>query len=570
MRASMNILAEKEPGTATEAPIAFLLANSQAYEWLVSNIGAIGRRKKAEVVLPRVRMAARFAAEFHPGRFADGAIENMALEIGAELDDLAVQDGGFTLPVVREESRRRVLHVASSVLEIGGLTRMLYHWVRNDQSSCHSVVVVNQQGVMPVPRWLSETVQSRGGHLVLFPPGADLCQKAQWLRKMARQSADLVMLHHGAFDVVPTVAFAVNECPPVAVLNHADHLFWLGSSVSDMVINLRTAGAEHTAKRRFVSSNAVLPVPLVDPVQKVSPRQSARRTLGIPEDQVMLLSIGRAEKYRPCGPHDFVATAGKILQGQPRAHLYVVGESLPGIAPYLRRAAHERLHFVGSIEDPSLYRAAADVYLESFPFGSQTALLEAALSGLPVVPAYAPLFPLLVANDDALHDILSNPRCEQEYVERVERLIQKREQRVELGKMLQKRLLADHVGKGWLARLAAVYHETHCLAHRARPIPLSPCSMTDSDIGLSLWHVVADGKTYSTSHQGDGVKAVLCHTAFVAKEVCDYSKARRFAWRAFCHDPYRRASWRLLAVVALGKAGRFIRRVLHRALPREY
>ncbi|MGZ6208786.1 MAG: hypothetical protein ACXWL9_01405 [Syntrophales bacterium] len=94
--------------------------------------------------------------------------------------------------------------------------------------------------------------------------------------------------------------------------------------------------------------------------------------------------------------------------------------------------------------------------------------------------------------------------------------------------------------------------------------------MTDSDIGLSLWHVVADGKTYSTSHQGDGVKAVLCHTAFVAKEVCDYSKARRFAWRAFCHDPYRRASWRLLAVVALGKAGRFIRRVLHRALPREY
>jgi hypothetical protein len=284
--------------------------------------------------------------------------------------------------------------------------------------------------------------------------------------------------------------------------------------------------------------------------------------LGIPEDQVMLLSIGRAEKYRPCGPYDFVATAGKILQGHPRAHIYVVGDSLSGIAPYLRCAAHERLHFVGSMEDPSLYRAAADVYLESFPFGSQTALLEAALNGLPVVPAYAPLFPLLVANDDALHGILSNPRCEQEYVERVELLIQQREQRVELGKMLQKRLLADHVGEAWLARLAAVYHETHCLAHRPRPVPLSPCSITDSDIGLSLWHVVADGKTYSTSNQADGVKAVLCHTAFVAKEVCDYSKARRFAWRAFCHDPYRRASWRLLIVTVLGRAGRLFRQVL--------
>jgi len=565
----MNTQPETEPGTATEAPIAFLLANSQAYEWLVNKIGALDRRNNAEGVLPHVRMAARFAAEFHAGRFADGVIENIALEIGAELDDLAVQDGGVALPIVRGESRRRVLHVASSVLGIGGLTRMLYHWVHNDQSSCHSVVVVNQRGVMPVPRWLSETVQSRGGHLVLFPPGADLCQKAQWLRKMAKQSADLVVLHHGAFDVVPTVAFAVNECPPVAVLNHADHLFWLGSSVSDIVINLRTAGAEHTAKRRFVSRNTVIPIPLVDSMSQVS-RGDARRMLGIPDDQIVLLSVGRAEKYRPSGQHDFVATAGKILDRQPSAHLYVVGESQKGIAAYLRCALHERFHLVGSIEDPSRYRTAADVYLESFPFGSQTALLEAALSGLPVVPAYAPLFPLLVANDDALSDILSSPRCEQEYVERVELLIQQREQRVEFGKMLQRRLLADHVGEGWLDRLAAVYHETDCLAHRPRPIPLSPCSTTDSDIGLSLWHVVADGKTYSASNRGDGVKAVLCHTAFVAKEVCDYSKARHFAWRAFCRDPYRWPSWRLLAVAALGQVGTFIRRTLHRAPPRGY
>ena len=558
----MNI--EKEPGTATKARSAFLLANSQAYEWLIRKIGAIDRRNKMEVVLHHVRMAARFAAEFHPGRFADGAIENIALEIGAELDGIAAQDGGLGLPVAREGSRRRVLHVASSVLGIGGLTRMLYHWIRNDQTSCHSIVVVNQPGVIPVPRWLSEAVQNRGGHLVLFPPGSNLCQKAQWLRKMARQGADLVVLHHGAFDVVPTVAFSVNGCPPVVVLNHADHLFWLGSSVSDMVINLRTAGAEHTAKRRFVSSNAVLPVPLVDPVRKASPRQSARCTLGIPEDQIMLLSIGRAEKYRPCGPYDFVATAGKILQGHPRAHLYVVGESFRGIAPYLRCGAHERLHFVGSMEDPSLYRAAADVYLESFPFGSQTALLEAALSGLPVVPAYAPLFPLLVANDDAILKLLPNPHCEQEFLERVNLLIQEPGQRLQLGEALRKCLLVDHVGQGWVERLIAMYRETAHLTHIPQPIPASPCCMTDADISLSLWHVVADGKTHSAGLPKDPARAVLRHTAYVAKDVGDYATARWCAWRALRYDPHRWAPWRLLIVTVLGRAGRLFRQVLRR------
>jgi len=78
---------------------------------------------------------------------------------------------------------------------------------------------------------------------------------------------------------------------------------------------------------------------------------------------------------------------------------------------------------VGSIEDPSVYRAAADIYLEGFPFGSQTALLEAALVALPVVSSYAPLFPLLAANDDAIQDLITNPKEEQEYMERVDLLI---------------------------------------------------------------------------------------------------------------------------------------------------
>jgi glycosyltransferase involved in cell wall biosynthesis len=534
----------------------FLRLNNDAYEWLVNRIQRMDWLKKKEATLREIEKAARFATEFYTGRFADGAIENVALEIGKSLGKASTRPISFPLPpVVQSVKQRRILHVVSAVFEIGGHTRMLYHWICNDRNSCHSVVLVNQTNGQ-VPQWLHEAVLNSGGSLVIIPSETPLCQKALWLREMARQAADLVVLHHFGSDVVPTVAFAPKDCPPVAVLNHADHLFWMGSSIADMVINLRTKGADLTAKRRFVSRNHVIPVPLQHSEVKMS-RWDARQVLGMENDWIVMLSIGRPEKYRPCGPYDFVATAGKILERWPNAHLYVVGESVEGIAPYLHCTVHHRLHFVGSVENPSLYHTASDIYLESFPFGSQTALLEAALSGLPVVSAYAPLFPLLVAVDDALEGLLDNPSNERDYMERVELLIGQPEERKEKGEELRACLLIDHVDEGWLNSLATMYRKTDSLVHNPRPITISSCHMADSDISLSLWHIMA-GRTLAPSHLEDTMDMILCHAALVAKIVGNYATARSNTWRAIRHTPYRLVLWRLLVVVLLGNTGKLI------------
>lgn len=538
----------------------FLQANSEAYEWFVNNIQGMDWRQEPEAVLGAVERAAWFAGYFHAGRFADGALENLVLHIGAALDSPAAEPPGWPLPGTHRDGRRRVLHVTPG-LAMGGHRQLLRHWILNDRDSCHSLVLVDHQG--EVPARFSAAVRDSGGSLVALPQGMGHCQKARWLRAMARQNADLVVWHLIGPDVTPTAAFAVDDCPPVVLVDHSDHLFWLGASVADVVLNLRTAGAELAETRRFASRIAVVPIPLLEARHGVS-RADARRALGIAEDQVMLLSVGRAEKYRPYGAYDFVATANLILDSQPDAHLYVVGESAAGIAPYLRHATHERLHFVGSLEDPSLHHAAADIYLESFPFGSQTALLEAALSGLAVVPAYAPLFPLLVANDDALADILPNPRNEQEYIERVEWLIREPEQRLALGWLLRERLLVDHVGEGWLERLAGVYAATDRLAHTPRPLPTAPCVASGPAIGLSLWHTLAGGPAEPGATDAG---AILGHKAFVAKTVGDYAKARRYARQAIGHAPYRSALWRLLALAWLGKAGTSIRRWLDSQRP---
>ena len=538
-------------------PAAFLDANRSTYEWLLRRLAAIDPSREPEAALRMVERVAGFAAEFHPGRFADGALENVALKIGRAPGDAPHEGAGFTLPAPRPRESRRILHVTPRVFGVGGHSRMITHWIRNDRDSRHSVVLMNQ-GAAVVPDAMAGAVRESGGDIVAFPEASTLLDRAAWLRAIARAGADLVVLHHFASDAVPTVAFAVADTPPVAVLNHADHQFWLGSGVTDLVINLRSVGAVHTAARRYLARNAVIPIPLPD-VSEAMPRDVARRELGIPAEQVMLLSVGRPLKYRPCGEYDFVATANRILERVTAAHFYVVGETAAGIKRYLRAAPHERLHFVGTVENPASYLAAADVYLESFPFGSQTALLEASLSRLPVVPAYAPLFPLLVANDDALVDLLPNPATEADYRASAERWIADPAGRHTLGAQLRERLLVDHVGEGWLGRLRQLYAESDALKHEPREIPVAPCSRSGADLSLSEWNVMAEGEPYASGSSRDVAWAALCHAASIASIAGDVAAARANALRALLHSPARRASWRLAERLLLGAGMRRLR-----------
>jgi glycosyltransferase involved in cell wall biosynthesis len=508
-----------------------------------------------EAALREVTAAALFAATYHGGRFADGTIENIALDIGLRTGEQST--GTTPRPKIDADRRRRVLHVVSRVLGVGGHTRMIHHWIANDASSVHSLVATGQ-GTHDIPSWLAGTIQRNSGMLQVFPQDMKLMRKAASLRQLARDHADLVVLHHDCCDVVPVVAFAQEGGPPVAILDHADHLFWLGSSVADTVIGLRSTACMHATQRRFATATHLLPIPLAPPPASLS-RAEARRRLGMSDRQTVLLSVGRPLKYRPCGAHDFVSTAGRILARQPSAHLFVVGETLEGIRPYLRSEPHPRLHFEGSTDDTSSYRAAADIYLESFPFGSNTALLEAALGGLPVVPAWAPLFRLLVAGNDSLDDVLTVADNEDDYIERVVTLIERPAERQALGGLLRSRLLDDHVGHGWLKRLHALYEHTDRLVHRPRPLPASSCDITEADMRLSLWNAVGDGSTTHGAFDIESTAAVLRHGAFVFKQAGDYRQARRLAWKALCCDVASVDSWRLLAVTLVGKSGRWLR-----------
>ncbi len=514
--------ARETPTLAGERPgDVFLRRNDAHYRALASQL--LDGRRDDETTAWCVAHLAEFCQFYHTGRFADGRLENLLLQIGRRLPS----QGG-------QKALRGVLHVTTSVQSVGGHTRTIKHWIESDPSTRHSLLIT-WQGGEEVPGWLVETVRARGGEVVIFPEDTPLLTRASWLREAAR-SADLVVLHHFGYDVVPVLAFAEEGGPPVAVLNHADHLFWLGSSVADTVIQQRGA-SRVLSDRRFTTQDTVLPTPLAD---RVAPgdRACARERLGVPPGATMLLSVGRGCKYIPTRAHHFVRTAGRILELHPQAHLYVVGVRPDDEKVCAGARPHPRLHLLGTVEDPSLYRDAADVYLEGFPFGSQTALLEASLAAVPSVLAFAPPFDLLVANDEALDGLLVNPPSEDAYIEQVGELIRDAGARARLGARLRERVLACHTGDHWQRCLEDVYGHARALRHAPRPIPETACEATERDVALSTWQAFHEGNDAAWDDLRAAARALLLATAYFVRQAGHYRASlgllcgslRRWGW----------------------------------------
>lgn len=522
----------------------YLARNREAYEELVGFVRRLAGRVRPDLELGLIGQAAWFATVNHPGRFADDRIENRALALGADLERCARRQATPPARLTRRPSRRHVLHVATEVAGVGGHTRTIRHWAELDRDSTHSLALTFQK-YCEVPDWLRQAIARTGGQVVALPHAAPPTARALQLRILARD-ADVVISHHFTEDVVPVAAFAAPGGPPVGVINQSDHVFWLGPSVADTVINQRPIGRPLTERRRGARRSTVLPIPLEE--LPAADRATARRQLGIAEDRVVLLSVGRANKYVPSATHDFYAAAGAVLAGHPQAEVYLVGVREDQARPYLDPATADRFHCVGEVEDPAVYRAAADVYLEGFPFGSQTAMLEAGQAGLAPVPAFAPLSPLLVTQDEAFDDLLSAAPSQAAYVAAVGDLIRSADRRRELGAECARRVRAAHTGEAWAARVHALYREMARLTHTPGPIGPVAAAEEPDDVGLSLFHAY---HTDPGGTLGPDLRYKLRRAAFDAahsgREAGDYVGA----WRVL---RLARRTWGDDG--ALGRAGR--------------
>jgi glycosyltransferase involved in cell wall biosynthesis len=136
----------------------------------------------------------------------------------------------------------------------------------------------------------------------------------------------------------------------------------------------------------------ILP-PAVAVPTSVTPKQEARRALGLPSDDPIVLCVSRFSVRRRDGRPGKVAMLRELLRAiaalPPPVLCAIVGDG-PGRSEIegesARLGLHERVRFAGRVPDVLAYFAACDVF--AYPYELDRpwlALLEAQASGRPVV-----------------------------------------------------------------------------------------------------------------------------------------------------------------------------------------
>lgn len=477
---------ETDTQPASDPTLALAEARFREFEATLATAEKAFRRGRYDAAAAHAGLAALTAMRPHAGFFASPRLERMLLQIGrrtAEATD-------YRRPV--ETRIRRVLHVASEILPVGGLTNNLTHWLGADSSRTHSLAMIHHRH--EIPEAITIPIRKSGGEIYrINKTRGHQIAWAQRLRRIA-QTYDAVVLHVYGQDPVPVIAFAEPaRRPPVLLLNHADHLFWLGASIADVVINMREAAADLSIARRGIEQrrNVVVPTVIAPPVRTRS-REDARRALGIPLDGIVMFSAARGMKYRTVDGVPYTAPFVPLLEKHPKAQLIVLGA---GEQPDWKSdidAVDGRIQSFAEQPNARVFHEAADIYVDSYPFVSSTSMMEAAGLGVPLVsrfygPREARIFAI---NHPGIDKPTLHAASDQQFVDHLDRLISDPAFREAKGREAREAVLYYHTPPGWLAFIERAYRAAEELP------PVDSAAMFAPDARETLSHGEPDRSLY--------------------------------------------------------------------------
>lgn len=350
--------------------------NLLKFERDIKEIKSLLANKKYEQVLRQAQDLAMFAWHHSMGLFASSELEQLIAGVSGHLP---VLNNGVSAP----RKQRRILTIMTNVSASGGHSRIAWRWIELDKNSHHTLVLTQQ--IDPVPVQL-QALSEEGRLTIVVLNSPTLLERASHLRQRINDADRVVLLIH-PHDVLANAALAgMKTPPPVIFQDHAAHTFWLGATVSNIVLSMSAALLN---SRRGIAKENIgwIPIPLdFQRLEKVAVRD-IRAECAIDKDAFVLMSCGSPYKYLPIEGVCLADLLAPVLENNPGAHLILVGPDLT--APWAEFSARfpGRVHCIGHLFEESLVAAytACDVYLDAVPFTSPTALFEAAAMGKPVV-----------------------------------------------------------------------------------------------------------------------------------------------------------------------------------------
>jgi len=387
---------------------------------------------------------ANFAWQNCTGYYANWQLEGILNDIGQHVEEI-----GYKAKSGNTGGKLNVLHIATELYNSGGHTKLLLNWVKNDISN-NSRILVTRQTIKELPE---KNIKSCGldmSYFISLEEKANILDKATELRKIAN-GYDCIILHTHPDDVIAVMALSSTNLPPVAFLNHADHIFWIGASVSDLVLQIRAVNIKIDEVRRKLTNQFFLPIPVPDDTVETEYVQ-VRKELSVDENTILLLSTGTEYKFVPTPQYNFFKHVIEVLDKHKNAVLYIAGVSAD--SALATEYAHKQIVYLGEINDLYRYETACDIYLEGYPVPSFTALLQAGKKGKPVQLMYDPL-PVVAFFDD--HTPGFKYPTQDKWEAELELMISDTTHREKLKGQQQEYFKTFYMNESWQTRLHEMY-----------------------------------------------------------------------------------------------------------------
>jgi glycosyltransferase involved in cell wall biosynthesis len=469
-----------------EAGSRLIPQNREIFNDLLSQVKYLATSGQDDAAAVYGQIAANYAQLNHCGFFTSPELENLLLTIGKKNRSANYSQRNSLV----KETPQKILHVSTNIANIGGISRLMWRWIKQDQERSHSVALTRQVAEN-IPQDIKDAVsESQGQIYLLNEQMGGIITRAKRLRECAAD-ADLVVLHTWEHDVVPSIAFADREqCPPIIYVNNGDHWFWVGVSICDILANLRESGQVLSRQRRGIESqrNLVLPT-ILEPISRKLSRREAKEQLGLDPDRILLLSIARSVKYKTVGDVNFASAHVPLLNKYQNAVLIVIGAGDSGEDWSEAIALTQgRIRVLGETKDTATFYQAADIYVDSFPFVSITSLLEAGSYGVPLVSRYpydSDDCGVLGSDMPGLVGNLIRVRSLEEYTQVLAKLAEDQEYRLSLGEATKNQIAAHHWGENWQRILEDIYHQAMNVPRQTTiPHGLTEMSLGEPDIFL--------------------------------------------------------------------------------------
>jgi sugar transferase (PEP-CTERM/EpsH1 system associated) len=358
-----------------------------------------------------------------------------------------------------------VTHVVLS-LDVGGLERNVINQVHEGQKLGQRVSIV----CVERPGALAHRVAAMGATLVSLDKRAGLrpiivrrvMRALEVLRPQVVHTHQLATLLYGGVAArllrIPLVVHTEHGQEQYASRLRTRMLGRIAGSFSDRFYCLTADTANQIRNRHIVAGRKVRIIQnginVAQFTECCANADDVRRSLGVALDAPLIGTVGRLTEIKQ---QDVLLRAfAKVRLYTPDAHLVLVGdgpmrEELRQLA--VRLGVDECVHFAGYQPDAGPFYQAMDIFaLTSRSEGMPQAVLEASVTGLPVVASAVGGLPELI--DNGLSGMLFPPGDDAVLAQVLRKLITNPEEGRRMGAAARARVeSAFHVG-----RMAAEYH----------------------------------------------------------------------------------------------------------------